>query len=204
MLHDGHQFHVGKIHALDVFRQAGRGFAVSQRPVALFRDPHPRTQMHFVNGNRRLQRIPLCPWFPSTAYRPTGIPGPTPPRRCAEAFREECQTDRLSRPHVPDCGKRCGTCTARPCRLRAQSLPRCRNCARASQGMRLRVPAIKVADHGNRAGVRRPNSKVGARLSRGRGDVRAQLVVNPVVRAFVEEMEVLLGQQAGIAARGRR
>ena len=73
-----------------------------------------------------------------------------------------------------------------------------------SQRMRLRVPAIEVADHGNRAGVRRPHSKVGAWLARDGGHVRAQLVVNPVVRAFVKEMEVLLGQQAEVAARGRR
>ena len=76
--------------------------------------------------------------------------------------------------------------------------------AARSQRMRLRVPAIEVADHGNRAGVRRPDAEVGARLAPDRGDVGAQLVVNPVVRAFVEEIEVLLGQQAGVAARGRR
>ena len=46
--------------------------------------------------------------------------------------------------------------------------------------------------------------KTGARLSRDRGDVGAQLVVNPVVRAFVKEMKVLFGQQAGIAALGWR
>ena len=81
--------------------------------------------------------------------------------------------------------------------------PDTRTAAR-QQRMRLRVPAVEIADHGNRAGVRRPNSEVGARLPPDRGDVRAQLVVNPVVRAFVEEMEVLLGQQAGVAGRGRR
>ena len=76
-------------------------------------------------------------------------------------------------------------------------------CARL-EGMRLGVPAIEVADHGNRAGIGRPNSEVGARLSFDRGDMRAQLVVNPVVRALVKEMQVLLGQRAGSAATGWR
>ena len=63
MLHDGHQFHVSEVHPLDIFRQARRHLPVGQRPVAFLRDPHPRTEMNFVNRNRGLQRFPLCPGF---------------------------------------------------------------------------------------------------------------------------------------------
>ena len=65
--------------------------------------------------------------------------------------------------------------------------------------MRLCVPTVKVADNRNQRGIRRPNSKHRSGLPPGRHDVRAQLVVNPVVGAFVEQMKVLIGQQAGIA-----
>ena len=43
MLHNREQFHVREMHSLDVVRQLWRDLAVSQRTVAIFWRPHPRT-----------------------------------------------------------------------------------------------------------------------------------------------------------------
>ena len=54
----------------------------------------------------------------------------------------------------------------------------------------MRVPAIEVADHGNLLafGAHTPKS---CRAPANRRDVRAQLVVNPVVSAFVEQVNIV-------------
>ena len=158
--------------------------------------------MNFVDGNRRLQRLSFRPRFHPLFVGPLVFKVPD----------HGCGAWRLLVQHA----KRIGLLADMPFVVgndvvlvqraladsRHKAFPDAGTPARP-QGMRLRVPTIEVADHRNRAGVGRPNSKVSSRLSRDRHEVRAQLVVNPVVGAFVEKMEVLIGQQRGVAAGGR-
>ena len=58
------------------------------------------------------------------------------------------------------------------------------------QRIRARAPAVPVADQADRARVRRPHREVRA----VRDDVCAELVVEPVVRALVEQEQVVGGQ----------
>ena len=53
------------------------------------------------------------------------------------------------------------------------------------------VPAVPVADHAHRARVGRPHREVGPAVD----DVRAELVVQPVVRALVEQEQIVGGEQ---------
>ncbi len=66
--------------------------------------------------------------------------------------------------------------------------------------MRLRVPVIEAADHRYVAGVGSPDSEDGALGSFGFDDVRAQLVVDAVMAAFVEQVEIFGGQQGDVVA----
>src|SRR5690625_1188387 len=58
--------------------------------------------------------------------------------------------------------------------------------------MRRRIPVIEFTDNGNFCGIRRPDSKVNPTLHH----VRAQLLIQPVVAAFGEQMNVELAQQS--------
>ena len=53
VLHDRHEFHVGKAQALDVLGQQGRQFPVGEEAVALFRHPPPGAQVHLVDRHGR-------------------------------------------------------------------------------------------------------------------------------------------------------
>ncbi len=56
------------------------------------------------------------------------------------------------------------------------------------------LPAVPVADHAHRLGVRRPDAERHARLPADRGRVRAQLPVGSEMRALVEEVQVLVAE----------
>ena len=68
---------------------------------------------------------------------------------------------------------------------------------RARSGCELWIPAVEAADHRNLARIRRPDAEGCARFAALRGEVRSQLFVDAVVAAFVEEIEILIGEQAG-------
>ena len=78
------------------------------------------------------------------------------------------------------------------------------------QGMAIGVPVVKAANDGDAARVGRPHTKGGAGLTIALDEMSAEFVVQPVVTAFVEEIEVLVGKQAavgddgGFRVRGRR
>jgi hypothetical protein len=54
-----------------------------------------------------------------------------------------------------------------------------------------RIPAVEVADDGDRCGVWRPDRELGGVLD----EVRAELLVEPRVRALAEEISVVTGQR---------
>ena len=69
--------------------------------------------------------------------------------------------------------------------------------AAGRHGVGVGVPAIEVADDGDALGVRRPDGEVGAGLAVNGDEMRAKLVVETVVAALVEEVEVHVGEERG-------
>jgi len=57
MLGQWKKLDVGEAHLLDVVRKFRCDLAIAHRPVTVFRDAAPGTQMHFVNRHRRVERI---------------------------------------------------------------------------------------------------------------------------------------------------
>src|SRR5207237_10133404 len=53
VLHHGHELDMREAHAAYVVRQPWSELAVAQPAVSLFRHPHPRPQVHLVDGPRR-------------------------------------------------------------------------------------------------------------------------------------------------------
>ena len=186
MLHDRHQFHVGEVHLLDVVCQAQRGFTIGQRTIAFLRNPHPGTEVNFVNRNRRLQRISLGARFHPLLDQPIRIPDPRRQMPFVAVSRAGFQTDPLSLQRGLGCAKRCDTCTKCPCRLRAINPSQMPELPRACNGWDFGIPTVEAANHRNFTGIRRPHREGRSRLSIDGGEVSAQLVVNPVVGAFIE------------------
>jgi hypothetical protein len=56
----------------------------------------------------------------------------------------------------------------------------------------VRLPVVEVADDADAFGVGRPDGEVGAVNARRGARVRAELQVQPVVRALVEQVQVVL------------
>lgn len=63
--------------------------------------------------------------------------------------------------------------------------------------MNFRIPSVKVSDHGHSASVRSPNAEDGARLSVVSGEMGTHLVVDAIVAALVEQVEVVLAKKLG-------
>src|SRR5205814_8004584 len=64
-----------------------------------------------------------------------------------------------------------------------------------SQWMRIRIPTIEAAHHGNLARIRRPHTEAGADFAIYAGEVRSKLVMNAVVIALIEKIDILLRQK---------
>src|SRR5579872_938607 len=88
---------------------------------------------------------------------------------------------------------------ARPC---DEAFPDSRRTA-GVEPMRFGIPPVKIAHHRNRAGIGRPYAEDSAGLPLIAGQMRTDLVVNAVMAALIEEVEVVLGEQLGRAANSR-
>src|SRR5436189_1366237 len=64
--------------------------------------------------------------------------------------------------------------------------------------MRIHVPSVEVADDADARGIRCPHAEDHAAFD----DVRAELLPELVMRTFVEEMKVPVGQQRALRSRG--
>src|SRR5580704_863152 len=84
-----------------------------------------------------------------------------------------------------------------------KGFPHARTLARI-HGMRVRVPAVEVADHRDAFRVGCPHSEVGAAPAVLLHYMRAELLVEARVFALVEQMQIEWGQQSGILLLGRR
>ena len=65
------------------------------------------------------------------------------------------------------------------------------------QPVRFRIPGIKAAHHRDRPRIRRPHAEHRPGLVLLRDQMRSHLVVQPVVAALVEKIEILVGKKLG-------
>src|SRR5688572_28330160 len=70
--------------------------------------------------------------------------------------------------------------------------------ATSAQRVGAGAPAVEVPDHGDALRVRGPDREVGARLTAGLDDVSAKPVVELEVAALVEEIDVVVRQEADV------
>ena len=61
--------------------------------------------------------------------------------------------------------------------------------------MGFRIPSVKTSDDGHRTSIRSPNAEDGALLSLVRGEMGAQLVVDTIVAALIEQVEIVLAEE---------
>ena len=59
MLHDRHELDVGEAHLVHIVGQLGRQLAIGERAVALFGHAHPGAEVHFVDGDGRVELVVL-------------------------------------------------------------------------------------------------------------------------------------------------
>src|SRR5258708_3518579 len=158
MLHNWQQLDVSKIHALGVLSQPGSNFSIGQGTIVVFRHPHPRTQMDFIHGDRRMQGLPLRPGSHPVAIRPFIIKVPN--------YRGSSRRPLMKYPDwigfisdmpvvLGDDAKFVQRALGNPGQ---KSFPNTRISPRAKL-MCFPIPAIEVSNDGNFPRVWRPDSK---------------------------------------------
>ena len=185
-----------------VLGQLRRQLAVGERAVAVLGHAPPRAEVHLVDRHRRVERVaplralaihsPVAPLVVERPRRSTPVCGGISAWKAngiglvdAVAVVRERDVVLVARARAD---------------ARRRSLPRCRTRRAAAAGARL-VPAVEVADHRDALGVRRPDGEVRARRRRRRSTGCApSFSYSRKWRAFVEQVQVVVGQQRDVVA----
>ena len=190
---------MGETQLLDMARQLERVLAIRKRAAPFLGHAHPRTEMDLVNGDGRCQAVL------GLALLHPGLIGPG----VVEAAHHG---GRLGR-HLAAEGKGVGlfdavTQVARGdvilvdlafAQTGKEPLPDA-GAAERPQLLAVPVPAVEVAHDRHRLGIGRPDREVRPLHALMGHDMRAELVIEPVVRALVEEIEIVVGQEAEVVA----
>ena len=146
--------------------------------------------MHFVDGDGRVELVALVAGAHPLVVVPFVIEVPDDRRRARRNFVVEAV--RVGLVHLVHVIARTDVVLVH--RALAQpgeeGLPDARAFPRR-HGVRVGIPAVEVADHRDALGIGRPHREVGARLAVEFGQVRAKLLEEPVVLAFVEQMKIV-------------
>ncbi len=199
VLHDRQELDVGEAQRVDVVRQLGCDLAVAQGlPAAA---AAPRAQVHLVDGDRRVQRDALAARLHPRLVHPLVVQAPDRRGRPGRALGVEGEGVRLVR-HV-SADVRDDVVLVVRTRLRPghEALPDAGGIARL-EWIAPWIPAVEVTHHGDAPRIGGPDGEVGARLALPGAGVGAQLLVQTQVGSLVEEIEVLVRQEAGAVARG--
>ncbi len=196
MLGDPHQLDVGIAEVLDVIGRPLGELPICVKPVyapVAGRMLHPRTDMAFVDNHRILVRIESCAFFHPGAVRPFQMRqirhdgrGSRPKLhlvavriRLIEPFAVRSDDEILV--HGADAD------------TRNKDLPYA-DLVPVPDHVRVRIPAVEVAHHGNASGIRRPDRKICACLTVYFRRMRAQLLIEIVVRRMPEIILVRLSK----------
>ncbi len=196
VLHHGHELHVREARVLEVFRKIGGQLAVGERTVVLLRRPSPGPHVEFVHGEGRPERIPGVPLLHPLVVAPVvsevpdegggagrRLPGKREGIALVAAVAVVTGYDViLVQSAVADAGD--------------EPFPDARAVVTDGELMAVVVPAVEVADHRDPGRVRRPDREERAVRFVDAHEVRAQLLVEPEMVPFLEEVDIMLRQQA--------
>ncbi|MEZ5364828.1 MAG: hypothetical protein R2748_21445 [Bryobacterales bacterium] len=195
VLGDRHQLHVGETHLLAVGREPRRQIHVSQ-PAALW-CAHPGAQVHLIDRDRRLTRIALLAvGHPFVVAPLVTFQAPNLRRRARTHFRREAVRIGLFSFESVVVGADEKLVDFALANVGDKRLPNA-GIAAATHRVRVAVPAVEIADDGDRTGVRRPNGETHAGLAVELGQMRTELFVVAVMAALAEEVQVVIGQKRG-------
>ena len=195
VLHDRHDLDVREAERLDVRRQLRRHLAIRQRAVAVLGHAHPRAEVHFVERDRRVERVALAALLHPLAVGPL-VSVERPDLRAGLGGRLVVHAERIGLVDAI-------SVVARPDSILVDiadadagdpAFPYPRLAVRLERRLRV-VPAVEIADHRHAVGVGRPYREIRSVLSVPFHRARAELFVQARVRAFVEQMQVGRTQQ---------
>ena len=195
VLHDRHELDVREVHLAHIVRQRLRDFAITHRTRAVIVDrPPPRSDMDFVDGDRRLDRVARL----SIAHPAFVIPlvVEIPDDRCCFRRRFVMNSERvrfvdavivLTRDDVVLVNRSLTD-------VRNESFPDAGRAARI-QLVLARIPTVEFADDRHGLRVWRPNAEACPGNPIALDQMRAEFFPQPVVVAFVEKIDVLIAEK---------
>ena len=196
MLHHGQKFDVGESHLADVFGEARRGLAIGERAVVLFRNAHPRAEMHFVDGMRRAQRVAFGALCHPVRIVPLVVEIPDDRRGARRLLVEKAERIGFVDAVSVMLSIRCEICRARPWStpgMKPSQMPG--GTTRAQSWCVLGSHPLKLPTTETERALGAHTLKTVPGLAVASDEVGSHLVVHAVVAALVEEVEVLIGEE---------
>ena len=197
MLHDGEKFDVSVAEFFDVGNELVAEFRVGEPAVVILGNASPGAEMHFVDGDWRLEPI-----FLSAVLYPVGIfplmNVETSDNRAGVGPKLGAEGVGIGfeRKHVDGGAKDFIFVDGAFVELWNENFPDAGRAARA-HGMDATVPVIEIADDTDAPGAGRPDSEVNAANAFESNEMRAEFVVSVVVAAFSHEMEIEFAENEG-------
>src|SRR3990172_4182568 len=204
MLHHGQELHVGEAHLFNIWYKKVCKLTVGQMTAAPLRGPPPRTRVDLIDRDWPVEAVRLVtvlhpgmvfPLIGEVAYdggRPwRRLPAKGKGVALVSAVTLMARDDMV----LVECA---GLNT------RNEPFPDPGPVPAAAQGMGVLVPAVELADDGHAFGLGRPDGKersLHAFMDQGMG---AQLVVEVEVVPFLEQVDVLVGQEGHAGNNARR
>ena len=186
---------MGEAHLVGVVGERVGELAVGEPALAVRAAAPPGAEVHLVDGDRRVERALRPPPRHPGAVAPLVLEGRDAGARARRLLGVERERvgllDDVARARLDPV---LVAVAARGAGHEALEDPRPR--ARAQRVAR-RVPAVPVADHGHARGVRRPHREVRAGPALLLARVGAELLPEPEVAPFVEEVEVVVAEERG-------
>jgi hypothetical protein len=193
VLGDRHELDVGEADPLHMLDELWRDLAVAKRPVLLLGDAHPRAEVHLIDGHRGAAVGDLVALAAPGLIAP--VVGEVPDDGGCLRRRLVAEGERVGLVDAVDAaGADDVVLVARSAGDPGHDRAPDPEIADARERGPLLVPAVPVADHVHRIGVRCPDEKLGAA---GR-HVRAELFVQARVFALVEQVGVELTEKGRV------
>ena len=180
-------------HVSHVFGQRLRDVTIGRQAVG-FAAP-PRAQMHFVDRHRRAKRVVLPATLHPLGIAPVVVERPRARSRRRRRLGEECVGVGLVH-RLPGERRSDPVLVGLPARdSRHEALPDAGTVLAHGEYGLARVPAVEVADDRDTFGVRSPHRKRRSGLPRNFAEVTAEGAVEPGVRSFAKQIDVVVGER---------
>ena len=189
VFHHGQELDVGEPEALQVFAERVGQLAIVERAVSFFRTPLPGPDVHLVDGDGRVEGAARAAFLHPLRIAPFVVEVPDDRGGPRRRLRVDGERIRLVHPiaALPFDVELVLRALSDPL---DESLPDAGLAARR-QGVLVLVPGVPVADHVHHLRVGGPDGELGpARLQ-----MRAQVLIQPEMGAFVEEVEIVVGEE---------